>query len=289
MDELNRAQAPFGAAVWRLIDEAAVAAARERLTGRRFLEIEGPFGTGLTAIEVGNDEYCREPQPGEAGAVFGRALPVPMLRKSFRLSIRRLAAHVANGQPLDLKPVEDAAEAVADREEEFVYRGSGDAAARLRGLQTIEGRQELAGGDWAAIDRALEDVLAAVTRLDDAGFRGPYALALAPALYNGLFRLYPGSDVLQLEHLRRLCTRGIFKAPIEGGVLVDARAGVLIIGQDLRAGYEGQDGVHYRLYLSESLVLRIDDPAAVCTIGAALTRPEAAATEAPRRAPRAPS
>jgi hypothetical protein len=38
-----------------------------------------------------------------------------MLRKSFRLSIRRVAAHVENGQPLDLAPARDAAEAVADR------------------------------------------------------------------------------------------------------------------------------------------------------------------------------
>jgi uncharacterized linocin/CFP29 family protein len=265
MDYLNRSQAPFGADIWEEIDSAAVGAARERLTGRRFLDIEGPFGIGLTSIEVGNDEYCREPGPGEAGAVLGRALSIPMLRKSFRLSIRRVAAHLENGQPLDLAPVEDAAEAVADREEEYIYRGSGE-AFNMRGLLTMEGHQSIEGGDWAAVDRALGDVLAAVTKLDDSGFRGPYALALSPVLYNGLFRLYPGSDTMQIEHLRRLCTRGIYKAAIEGGVLVDPRVGVLIIGQDLRAGYSGQDGVHYQLYLTESLVLRIDESEAICTI-----------------------
>jgi uncharacterized linocin/CFP29 family protein len=266
MDYLNRGQAHFSAEVWKAIDEAANEAAAERLTGRRFLDIEGPFGVGLTAIEVGNDDYCRQPKPDEAGAIMGRAVPVPMLRRSFRLSIRRLAAHLENGQPLDLDPVQDAAEAVADREEEFVYRGQPDFG--VFGLKTVAGRHELEGGDWSAIDRALEDTLAAVTRLDESGFRGPYAMALSPALYNGLFRLYPGTDTLQLEHLRRLCTRGIHKAPIEGGVLVDARVGVLIMGQDLRAGYIGQDGVHYELYLTESLVLRIDEPKAICTISA---------------------
>ena len=44
------------------------------------------------AIEVGNDGYCRQPGPDEAGAVIGRAISMPMLRKSFKLSIRRLAA-----------------------------------------------------------------------------------------------------------------------------------------------------------------------------------------------------
>jgi hypothetical protein len=43
------------------------------------------------------------------------------------------------------------------------------------------------------------------------------------------------------------------------------------MGQDLRAGYIGQDGVHYELYLTESLVLRIDEPKAICTITAQTT------------------
>jgi uncharacterized linocin/CFP29 family protein len=267
VDILNRAQAPFPSTIWPIIDAAAVGAARDRLTGRRFLDVEGPFGAGLTSIEVGNDDYCRQPAEDEAGAILGRAISVPMLRRSFRLSVRRLAAHLENGQPLDLAAVQDAAEAVALREEEFVYRGQSDFG--LPGLLTAEGRLHQDGGDWAAVERALEDVLTAVTRLDDAGYRGPYALALSPALYNGLFRLYPGTDTLQLEHLRRLCTKGIYKAPIEGGVLVDpGRVGVLIIGQDLGAGYATQDGVHYQLYVSESVVLRIDDARAICTISA---------------------
>ncbi|MBV9863221.1 MAG: bacteriocin family protein [Alphaproteobacteria bacterium] len=266
MDYLNRNLAPFPAAVWREIDRAALSAARDRLTGRRFLDLEGPFGAGLTTIEVGNDDYCRQPGPDEAGAIMGRAIPVPMLRKSFRLSIRRVAAHVENGQPLDLAPAQDAAEAVADREEEFIYKGSPEFG--LNGLLNINGRQQVEGSDWATPDNALQDVLAAATRLDEAGFRGPYALVLEPALYNNLFRLFPGSDVMPLEHLRRLCTAGIYKSGIDGGVLVDQSVGVLILGQDLHSGYIGHDGVHYQLYISESIVLRIDDPQAICTISA---------------------
>lgn len=264
MDSLNRGQAPFPASIWQAIDEAAAQAARDRLTGRRFLDLEGPFGAGLTTIEVGNDDYCRQPGPDEAGAVMGRSISLPMLRKSFHLSIRRIAAHIENGQPLDLSPAQDAAEAVADREEEFIYRGQ--PAFGLAGLLTMEGRQQVEATDWTAPDRALQDVLGATTRLDDSGYRGPYALALSPILYNNLFRLYPGSDVMALEHLRRLCTAGIYKAAIEGGVLVDTRVGVLILGQDLSTGYSSQDGVHYHLYLSESIVLRVDEPCAICVI-----------------------
>lgn len=268
MDYLGRQQAPFSEAIWRAIDEAAVKAARDRLTGRRFLDVEGPFGVGLTAIEVGNDGYCRQPGPEEAGAVMGRTIPVPMLRKSFELSIRRVAGHLERGLPLNLSSAQDAAEAVAKREEELVYRGQQDFG--VAGLLTVDGRQHVDGGNWAQIDRALNDTLAAVTRLDEAGFRGPYALVLEPPLYNALFRLYPGSYISQLEHLRRLCQAGIFKADIAGGVLVDPRVGVIIVGQDLRAGYISQDGVHHQLYVSESVVVRIDEPGAACTIAARL-------------------
>ncbi|HEY1796920.1 MAG TPA: family 1 encapsulin nanocompartment shell protein [Stellaceae bacterium] len=265
MDYLNRNLAPFPEPIWDAIDAEAVKAARDRLTGRRFLDIEGPFGTGLTTIEVGNDDYCRQPGPDEAGAILGRALPVPMLRKSFRLSMRRIAAHVENGQPLDLAPARDAAEAVADREEEFIYKGQPD--FHMPGLLTVEGRKQIPGSDWSTPDGALKDVLAAATLLDESGYRGPFALALPPARYNSLFQLFPGSDVIGLEHLRRLCTAGIHKTAIEGGALIDTSVGVLVQGQDLRAGYIGHDGVHYQFYISESIVLRIDSPEAVCTIG----------------------
>jgi len=270
VDYLNRGLAPFPASVWDAIDGAAVKAARDRLTGRRFLGIEGPFGAGLTTIEVGNDDYCRQPAADEAGAILGRALPVPMLRKSFRLSLRRVAAHIENGQPLDLAAAQDAAEAVANREEEFIYNGQPD--FNLAGLLTVEGRHTVAGSDWSTTESALNDVLAAATMLDDSGFRGPYALVLAPLQYNNLFRLFPGTDVLPLEHLHRLCTAGIYKTSINVGALIDVNVGVLVLGQDFHAGYIGHDGVHYQLYISESIVLRLDKPRAVCTIGAAGTK-----------------
>ena len=264
MNYLNCAQAPFGDDVWTMVVEAAVKAARDRLTARRFLDVDGPYGTGLTTIEVGNDGYCRQPGANEAGAVIGRAISVPMIRKTFRLSIRRLAAHLENGLPLNMAPVEDAAEAVAAREEETLYLGQADFG--LEGLLTAKGRNQLDAGSWTDLDQVLSDVIAAVTKLDDSGFRGPYALVLSPPLYNGLFRRYPGTDLLQLEHLRRLFTKGIFKASIEGGLVVDPRVGPVVVGQDLAAGYIAQDGIHYELFLSESLVLRLDEPEAICTI-----------------------
>ena len=41
--------------------------------------------------------------------MISRTVPVPMLRRSFRLSIRRIASHVEYGQAVNLVPVEGAA------------------------------------------------------------------------------------------------------------------------------------------------------------------------------------
>jgi uncharacterized linocin/CFP29 family protein len=267
MDYLNRKGSPLDDGLWARIDEAAVGAARAMLTGRRFLDVDGPYGAGLTNLEVGNDDFCRQPEADEAGAVLGRAVSVPMLRKSFNLSIRRIAGYTEHGQPLDLAPVEDAAEAVARREEEFVYYGQ--PTFNLFGLANSPDRLQHKGGDWSNQDTPVEDCIAAVSALDKKGFRGPYALAVAPELYNGLFRHYVGTELIQLRHLSRMFEKGIFKAPIEGAVAVDPRAGSIVVGQDLRAGFTASDGVHYQMYLSESMVLKLDEPGAVCSIAVA--------------------
>lgn len=264
MNYLNRAQAPFPAHVWEMIDAAAVRAATPLLTGRRFLEVEGPYGLGLTALEVGADDCYPNPGEDEAEAILGRALSVPMLRKSCRLSVRRLAVHLEKGMPLRLTEVLDAAEAIARREEAFLYHGQTEFG--MQGLLNAEGHREVRGADWTNLDNALNNVLEAINALDSAGFHGPYAFALPPAHYNNLYRLYEHTDLLQIKHLKSLCALGVYKAAVDKPVVVDDHAGALILGQDLRIGYAGSDGIHYHLFACESLALRLDEPAAVCVL-----------------------
>jgi uncharacterized linocin/CFP29 family protein len=246
------------------IEDAAIAAAKDILTGRRIIDVEGPYGLGLTTVEVGNDDLCREPGPEEASAVVSHALSLPMIYRRFSLSKRRIAAFQEMGQPLNLKVVEDAGQAVAMREEEFIYRGQ--PGFHLQGLLTADGRNEVKGGNWANLDEVIDNVIAAVNVLDGKGYRGPYGLALAPALYNNLFRRYAGSDLLQIEHLKRLCTRGIVKADIDQGVLVAKDVGSIVLGQDMHINYLGPDAAHENFAVSESVVLKIDAPDAICTI-----------------------
>jgi len=269
MSDLNRNAAGLDEAIWERIDAAALNAAAARLTGRRFLDVDGPYGLGLTSLESGAEARITDSeQPkanGDLAATVGsRSLPVPMLQQPCALSVRRVEGHRQLSLPLDLRPVEDAAEAVARSEERMIYHGVPQLG--LDGLTTVAGRAEFPCGDWQDLSRALTDVLTAVNRLDANGFGGPYALALSPERYNALFRRFEGSDMLQVDHLRRLCEAGLYKASVEGGVLVDPRVGKLTLGQDLRVGFSANDGVHLKLFVSESLVLLLDEPGAICTL-----------------------
>lgn len=245
------------------IEDAAVSAARDVISGRRIIDVLGPYGEGMTTVEVGNDDSCPEPAPGKASAVVSRAISVPMIYRRFAISKRRIAAF-QEGHALNLKAAEDAAQAVAAREEELVYQGQSE--FQLDGLMTVEGRLSVKGGNWDSVDEVLESVISAVNMLDGRGYRGPYGLALAPELYNNLFRRYPGSDLLQIEHLKRLCTRGIVKAAIEGCVLVARDVGSLVLGQDMQVTYLATDAAHEHFAISESLVLKIEAPDAICII-----------------------
>jgi uncharacterized linocin/CFP29 family protein len=114
------------------------------------------------------------------------------------------------------------------REEEFIYHGRPD--FHLQGLLTAEGRNKLQGGDWGSVDQVLDNVIAAVNALDGKGYRGPYGLALAPALYNNLFRRYPGSD-------RAAPSAPYTRIAAKSRVVLVADVGSIVLGQDLQIAY----------------------------------------------------
>lgn len=62
------------------------------------------------------------------------------------------------------------------------------------------------------------------------------------------------------------CTHGVYKSVVDRPVIVDKHAGAIVVGQDMHMGYAGTDGIHYQLFICESVVLRLDEPSAVCVI-----------------------
>ena len=207
----GREDAPIEAATWKLLDDAMVRAAKSQIAGRRVLPIEGPYGFGLKLIPMG--DYAVED-----GIIGSTAIPLTMIRTEFSLAKRDLAAYERDHLILDTTPAECAAMDAAAKEDRIIFSG----ISGIPGLLNAEGAGSMTLTKWDKIGTAADQIIDAVTKLDGAGFHGPYSLALAPAQFNLLLRRYPQGDGTELDHIKSIVTEGVVKAPAlkKGGVLL---------------------------------------------------------------------
>jgi uncharacterized linocin/CFP29 family protein len=257
-DYLGRKEAPLSAEVWKLLDATMIEAAKSQLSGRRLISIEGPFGFGLKVIPLSDCEIAE-------GITTSPVIPVNLLTSSFFLNKRDLAAS-GNDPVLDLDPVASAAMACAAKEDGIIFTG----IQETPGLLGAEGSSSLALGKWDKVGTAADQIINAVTLLDDAGFHGPYCMGLAPAQYNLLLRRYPQGDGTELDHIRNILGGDVVKAPVlkKGGILLASGRQYcsLVIGQDMSIGFNGPAGDAFEFSISESLALLIRAPESICVL-----------------------
>ena len=291
-DFLLRDQAPLQTDEWAAVDQTVVRTAQSMLVGRRFLSLVGPFGPGVEALP--NDVLATSgggqidllgDQAGEPLSIASRRfLPLQLLYTDFWIHWRDLESSRQLGVPLDVGRVAAAAAATAQSEDRLIF--DGEPSLDLPGLRTVAGRQTLPMGDWGSMGRAFADVVEGTRALIQAGFTGPYALAVSPRLYADLNRLFDGTGVLELEQVEKLARRGVFPTavlPEPSAVLVDSGAQNLdlAIGLDLSTGFLESSNLNHLFRVIESLVLRIRRPGAICTF-----EPPGGATNADGRARR---
>ena len=257
-DYLGRREAPISAEVWKLLDTTMIEAAKSQLAGRRLISIEGPFGFGLKVIPLSDSEIAE-------GITSSPVIPVNLLTTTFFLNKRDLASSVKD-PVLDLDPVASAAMACAAKEDGIIFSG----IQETPGLLGAEGSSSLALTKLDKVGTGADQVIKAVTLLDDAGFHGPYCMGLAPAQYNLLLRRYPQGDGTELDHVRTILKGDVVKVPVlkKGGVLLASGRQYcsLVIGQDMSIGFNGPAGDAFEFSISESLALLIRAPEAICVL-----------------------
>jgi uncharacterized linocin/CFP29 family protein len=267
---LHREDAPFSDKVWQIIDQTVVESAKSQLCARKLLHIQGPYGLGLKAL-ASKDLPVGNETPNDAKMTAGCVTPLVFIQSNFALPARDIAAFesaTGKSQPLDLADAAKAAIVCAKQEDELIFNGS--KALGLKGLLTIEASQSFKLKPWDNVGTAVDDIIKAVTIFDNAGFHGPYALALAPKLYNQLYRRYPQGNNTELEHIGQIITDGIIKAASisAGGILLCTATSPasIILGQDLMTGFIGPSDGKYELMISESLALWLTQPQAICIL-----------------------
>jgi len=256
---LSRDDAPFGDRVWEALDRIMLQTAKSVLTGRRMIHVSGPHGLGMKSLAFGDAEV-------EPGVLASSAVPLFYLYRTFTVSKRDLAQFEKEGIAPPATDLAGAVTGCAMSEDELIFHGKQGSA----GLLNVKGNQKAALSSWDKVGAAAGDVINAVTRLDEAGFHGPYALALSPARYNLLFRMYERGNTSEMEHLKTLVTDGVFKAPVlkKGGVLMNTGRGIatLLVGQDMSLGFHGPADGAMEFAVSESIALGVHQPGAVCVL-----------------------
>jgi uncharacterized linocin/CFP29 family protein len=263
MDLLKRALAPITTEAWAQIDDEARRVLALHLAGRKLVDFSGPHGWELGGVNTGRLEHLRPESTAGVGHAIRDVRPLVELRSPIVLPILELDYAARGARDLDLDPVIQTAERVANAEDAAIFHGF--AEGRIRGIIEASPHEPIAVGralDWPRALTAAKEVL----RL--AGINGPYALAAGLEAYAELAATGDDGYPLRKRIEENILDSAIVWAPaVKGGaVLMSTRGGdyELTVGQDLSIGYAASDRVEVELYLTESFTFRIlEDKAAV--------------------------
>lgn len=265
MDLLRRKLSPLIDAAWDAIDQEARRILATNLSGRRVVDLRGPEGWGLSAVNLG-----RVAQAGDSSGALTwgirSVLPLVELRVPFTMSLAELDNLARGALDINLQPVAAAAHKAAQFEERAIYHGF--SAAGIMGLREVNERAVIDLGQGSP-----SEILDAVTRglvvFHDNGVGGPHELVLGPALYERV--LSDNSPYPLRQQLTKLLGHPPIYSPVleDAGLLVSTRGGdlELTVGQDMSIGYASHelDAVH--LFLLESFTFRVIGPQAVVRLG----------------------
>jgi uncharacterized linocin/CFP29 family protein len=249
MNNLHRELAPISDAAWAQIEEETSRTFKRYLAGRRVVDVQGPNGTGLSAVGTGHLRSIAAPGDG----IVARQREVKALvelRVPFELDRQQIDDVERGANDSNWQPAKDAARKIAFAEDAAIFEGY--AAAAIGGIRQGTSNPIMTlPSDVREYPRAIAQGL---SQLRLVGVNGPYSVLLGADAYNELAETsdygYP-----VLDHVRRLVKDQIIWAPaITGAFVLTTRGGdfALHIGQDVSIGYLSHSDATVRLYLQET-------------------------------------
>jgi len=198
---------------WKLLDDAIIAVARDRLVGYSDLLSRGltytiTNGLGTTILESENVSDFNDAELSMDGVTKSDndvvnyevvGIPMPLLHKSYQISIRKLAASRNRGESLDTTQAELATRKIAEKQETMLFNGTSDfsfGGYTIYGYTDFPSRQTVSmGTSWTTDTGAniIADVLAAKQKAIDKGQFGPYVLYVSTNIETNLDNDYSTS------------------------------------------------------------------------------------------------
>jgi uncharacterized linocin/CFP29 family protein len=173
MNNLHRELAPISDAAWAQIEEETARTFKRYLAGRRVVDVEGPAGTGLSAVGTGH----LRPIASSKDGILARQREVKALvelRFPFELDRQAIDDVERGANDSDWQPAKDAARQIAFAEDSAIFEGY--TAADIVGIRQGTSNPKMT---LPADVRQYPDAIAqALSQLRLVGVNGPYVVLL---------------------------------------------------------------------------------------------------------------
>lgn len=205
---------------WISYDQAVRSVQEQRracvadLESRGLVYNAGDLGATIAEWEASSDMDRPEismdgatPTTEDAQTFALAGVPIPVIRKDFRINVRRLLASRRMGGGVDVSQAQVSSRLVTEESEKLLLNGHQDLKVgtyTIYGYTTHPQRQTHSLGDWVA-DPAniLTDVEAMIKKLEDARHYGPFMLYVAGDLWAELRKDYKAeSERTALQRVR---------------------------------------------------------------------------------------
>lgn len=255
---LKKELAPLSTKVWQEIETRAGEILRTRLAARKAVKVVGPLGWNYTSVTEGRLDIVGD--SGDVKTGVYRSTPLTEARVRFTLNRWEMDNLNRGARDIDLSSLESAVEKIADFEENTIYYGF--KAGGIVGLSEAASHKALPFGSNASA--IMEAVSKGVLHLQQQSVDTPYALIVGPEAYLAMSKEVQGIPLV--ERIERLIKGKVIQSlTLKGAFLVpyDDENLELVVGQDFAVGYESHDAKEVTLFITESFIFRVLNPAMV--------------------------
>lgn len=260
MNILKKSLAPITDKAWGEITEQLEEILKTYLTGRKFVDIDGPNGLEFGSVSTGR--LVTPDDQTNNGVNYGirEVLPLVEIRKPFELDLWELDNIERGAKDADLEPLEKAAKEVALFEEKAIYEGFEPAS--IKGLKTSSEKAPVTVP--SDVNDFIKEIGNQSVYLKENAVEGPYTLVISAKDWLSLVELSEGYPI-QKQIQEILGGKVIINHSNENTFLVSERGGdyELVLGQDITLGYDSHDTKNVKLYLTASFTFRVLSPEAV--------------------------
>lgn len=258
MDILKRSISSITDEAWAEIDAQAVRVLKGTLSGRKFVDVLGPFGWDYAAFPLGK---LRIPEEGAGDDVkYGihQVMPLVESRAFFELDVWELDNITRGSKNPDLGPLEEAVRKIALFEEKAIYQGLDEAC--ILGISQASKESSLNGTP----DKLLDTLANAVIELRKKSVEGPYALVADQSLWQYILARSGGYPLK--KSVEAILDGGMILSPnLKGSYVISLRGGdmEMVLGQDFSIGYHSGNKEKVKLFITESFTFRVVNPEAI--------------------------